>query len=728
MVNEIVLRRRNKITISDSGTDFISDRLVVSLMKNVESLGFTFDSELFNILRKKTKDELAQFNKELIPILKEMCGADVVYTPMYPNFPQQVIDMDDLELFINAIIHYWSFGTLMPEYEKEERLPLIDNPALVTLSVGSMDDYWEIFSNLLSSKTNISEDDKADIETIITDNDDYYNHLPETIPYKENVAYLCKTIMAKNGSVNAEPIQKYFKTATDVLRLITSMSDGDISLAKNTKFRHLKRPERRLVMDLLAGCGYIQEDMYRYRDRWIRIGEIVHPAEFSNVKYNQVKQAFDMIRNQKKPLYFSGKVQRYINSGEIIEAVKLLENRPGEFARQLDKLVRDCDKPNYVVNSFAKVANQVQVPLLFNLCQHFSSRNDEKLRVVMPKGMVAKAYTIPSTGKEIDPKICEQLVAICENAIVEQLKEKEYLGKVYLDEEFKCYVAPFSQRSASSSKGKTLTRGSRIKISDNAEIIRGFIWWTNMIDKDGYTGYTSRVDIDLSASIYDDNWSYLDHVSWTNLRSRKYQGYHSGDRTNGGSPNGKGVAEFIDFKLDTFKDARYVVFTVHSFNGQPFDTIGNVRFGWMEREDLNSGEIFEPSTVEMAIGLNAHSVHEIPVVFDLKTREFVWCDLSGSGHCGLRGNSIEENLSGTIASCYAAVNLNKPTLYNLVYLNAIARGSITTDRNEADIIFSNDTTKPTMIEIDEDGQEKEVVKDTPIYTVYNLDYYMGQMF
>lgn len=45
---------------------------------------------------------------------------------MCPNFPQQVAEASDSELFVNAIIHYTSMGSWLPEYEKAPRLPLPD--------------------------------------------------------------------------------------------------------------------------------------------------------------------------------------------------------------------------------------------------------------------------------------------------------------------------------------------------------------------------------------------------------------------------------------------------------------------------------------------------------------------------------------------------------------------------------------------------------------------------
>lgn len=82
------------------------------------------------------------------------------------------------------------------------------------------------------------------------------------------------------------------------------------------------------------------------------------------------------------------------------------------------------------------------------------------------------------------------------------------------------------------------------RLDAKAKAVRGFVWWTNM--ENG-----SRVDLDLSAAIFDRKWNYLEHVSYTNLRSDRYQACHSGDIVNGGPADGAGVCEFLDVDLDS---------------------------------------------------------------------------------------------------------------------------------------------------------------------------------
>ena len=48
-----------------------------------------------------------------------------------------------------------------------------------------------------------------------------------------------------------------------------------------------------------------------------------------------------------------------------------------EFARRLDMLLRNVDSKNVVINTFKDIANQVSVPVLFQVKQHFTERNNE---------------------------------------------------------------------------------------------------------------------------------------------------------------------------------------------------------------------------------------------------------------------------------------------------------------------------------------------------------------
>lgn len=709
-VFSIILRRKNRVFINDndmlkslSGAAGEKNKQIVATMnKNIEVFGYTMSEALFDkLVHMKAKSREVVYDI-LVNGLKEITGADKVYNPMYPNFPESVMKKDDFELYFNAIVHYWSFGTLLPYEEKEERAPLFNTAKVKVLEAGSFNDLNDIFNNLCASKTSLSKNDVDDMIFILNS---VKVTLPDEIPFKENAACVCRLLVDTGVDTDGSLCKKYVKTATDILRLITAMSDGDVSLAENTKFRNLKRSERRIIMNLLAGCGNAAEDMNRYAGRWIRVGEKLHPGEFAkNERYTKVVQAFGVIRNDGKIQSFAGKVDAAVASGDVNAVVSLLKKRPGEFARRIDFLLRTFDKDadrKTVIMGFASVAKDVSSTVLLQVREHFINKlnGNDDMRVFFPKGNLARSYYVKNNKTEtVSEDAMKMVIAVCESALVNIYGNREFLGKVYIDEALKNYTVPFSLRSA----GKTMTavsRGSRIAIDDSAKIIRPFIWWTNTKD--------NIIDVDLSIAVFADDWNCLEHVSYSNLKSSRFGICHSGDITNGGPVDGEGVAEFIDLDIEKALSAgaRYAVFNVYNFSNENFSKMEHAAFGFMTRNDMKIGEIFEPSTVKQRMDLASATTTCIPVIFDLKERVFVWCDMALTAdhvRAGYGGINVESNLPSVVVTCKAIVDVKKPNLYDLLMFNVKARGIITANLDEADIRFGLDDNcdvKPSDIDV-----------------------------
>lgn len=80
------------------------------------------------------------------------------------------------------------------------------------------------------------------------------------------------------------------------------------------------------------------------------------------------------------------------------------------------------------------------------------------------------------------------------------------------------------------------------------------------------------------------------------------------------------------------------------------------------------------------------------------------------------------------------VDKYKSNLYDIVLKNVLANKDsiLVANRNMADIIFSNDTTKPVIKEVYVDSEGNEVIKevernDVDIITTNNLDYFMSNI-
>lgn len=652
---------------------------LAAALRNIESLGYTFSLELLERIRTLSEAEFFPLYSEVVTVLKEMVGASRKYKPMYPNFPEQVMEASEGELYLQAIIHCLTWQ--LPVHEVKKRLPLLRESRLKVIQLGTDEELLQTGMNLLRAKSSLSAQDKEDLAALLTECDGIAEALPPEIPHKENAAVVA-SILLRADKLPPGFFATYCKTATDVLRLAVALSDGDVSLAAPAKFRKFSRAERRLLLRLLEASPNLAEDMLRYKGRWIRLGEILHPFEYKD-RYPQTAEAFDILRNNRRLETFNSKVELALACGDVHEATSLLVQRPGEFARRLDHLLRLAADRDEVLRSFAQVAPLVSTPVLLQALNHFEKREAYgEWRTFFPKGEVAKVQTIANALPQLPEDVRASAARRCREALLERFAALPSLGKVYLDPRLQEQLVPFSQRSASKAL-RTIVRGSRLPIPEGSTI-RFFTWWKEGIVNNVPTG---RVDVDLSAVLYDADWKYLEHISYTNLRSEKYRAYHSGDIVR--AP--MGACEFIDVDIESVLHygGRYVVMSLNSFTSQPYCDLPECYAGWMIRKAPQSGEIFEPQTVQDKIDLASRSTICIPVILDLAERKVIWTDIALRSHPRFV-NNVEANGGGVEWMGRALTSLVKPTLYELFTLHAQARGTLTDRADEADTVFSMD--------------------------------------
>ena len=677
------LHRRNKVVVPnvDKCLDRVPKAYIVTAMKNLEVYGYTFSQELVLALQDTTTEEFVDWYEKLQSNIVKLVGKKGSMIPMYPNFPKQVMEADEVELYFNAIIHYLSLGTLLPDYEVKERFPLIDNPNLTVLNLGNIEDFNSIFTNLLSSKTSLSSSDKEDIVWFV-ENVDITSLMPKEITHKETLSFIT-TLLWDNEEMR-ETLIPLYKTATDVLRLAVALSDGDVSLSQYPMFKSFKRNERRVLLAMLEGSNNIEEDMLRYKMLWIRLGEFLHPGEYKNFK--KVNKAFKKIRNNGKINTFRSKLERAYELKDIDTVLSLLSKRPGEFARSLDRTLRltlcdnrvkNLEEGMKVVRAFEVVAKDVATPVLLQVREYFIKRAEGNVdvRVFFPKGSIAKAYGVENTLASLETTVCLELVKVCGQALIENYSTKEPLGKVFVDESLKKYIVPMAQRSASKAL-RTVARGSRFTINETTKTLRSFIYWK---EPKG-----NRTDLDLSAVLYDGDLNVLDQISYWCLRSNKYIGCHSGDITS--AP--KGASEYIDIDLDDLKSkgVKYMALMVNSFTHIPFCDLPECFVGFMERECPDSGEIYEPKTVVNKSDITTSVTQVMPMIIDIDNMEVVWTDLAVTNDSYI--NNVATNKNRIVLAVKSMLNVIKPNMYDLAMLHTLARGELVEDKEEADVIFS----------------------------------------
>ena len=331
MQHAITLRHIRAVLVPH-GTGVLPPPHLATVLKNVESLGFTFSEPLIARLRTQSVSELFEFYTELIPALRAMVGADVTYRPMYPNFTAQVMELDRVELYINAILHYLTHAR--PLDEAPTRPPLLDRVDLNVIELCEEQDVRRICARLLAAKTALSAADRADVESLIaTYGDDLAGLIPAVIPVKEHVALLA-TCLLRFTTVADTMLAAHIKTATDVLRLAVALSDGDASLATNTKFRGFTRAERHLLLGLLEACTNSIEDMLRHKGAWIRLGERLHPGEYQR-RFPRSYAAFDILRNDRPFETFNRRVEQALRARDVLQPAGVLRRLDGAPSAEL---------------------------------------------------------------------------------------------------------------------------------------------------------------------------------------------------------------------------------------------------------------------------------------------------------------------------------------------------------------------------------------------------------
>lgn len=216
-----------------------------------------------------------------------------------------------------------------------------------------------------------------------------------------------------------------------------------------------------------------------------------------------------------------------------------------------------------------------------------------------------------------------------------------------------------------------------------------FIYWHE-------NAKTGRIDVDLSATGFNSDWEYVTNLSWTSLNSLKCQ--HSGDVQS--APNG--ASEFIDINLDSFREnkIRYVVMNVFSWTGQKFQDF-ECFAGVMVRNNPNSGEIYEPKTVQNKFDLAGDTTVNMPMILDLETNEIIWADVSFGSESGRRVENSTKKVA-LMGKSLLQMNIQEPNLFDLFTLHAKARGAEVSETKDSGVSYDiefNENSAKNIVEI-----------------------------
>lgn len=603
-INKITLRRNNKLYIPtiEKNDKTVDDKTITAFISNLYRLGYVVNKEIIEQLSYTSIDTLQQ----VLDAAEYSKGDHFDYEPMYPNFPKQVAEASEIELYLNAMMHYSGdvLGVrIMPVYNKFARPDLDkDEAEFIVLGLETKDSLTETTRNIVTMSRPFSQTDKEDIivlkDFVKFDNDD-------TFKVKENLVFLTYSF-PDNG------LEKYYKTAVDVLRLAAAYSNGDITLATPTKFK-LSRPQRRMILQLLDNVDDV-EGMGAYSEQWKRLARTLHYRSDNNdKKYPTAAINLEKIQTGNYTTVNS-KIEKAVKELDV----ELLEKYPGIYARRILELLRKHpQEKDTILQSFSTIVGKVSIPVLLGLYNLLRSPGKEDLshRLIRIKnGEENKTFLLENRLSNNDD------LASLSTIVLDGIEAQGESKKVVFSKDASHYAMPLYTRNIS--KGSTaIGLGSRLPLDSDKNTIRLFMHWKDFDKSIDY--YNHRVDLDLSAIFLDNNFDFINDIAYYNVRIDDI-GYHSGDITS--AP--EGASEFIDININKALDngIRYVVPTIYNYTQQPLNNIPESFTGFMMRDKVNNGEIFEPSTIKHSYDLNNGATNNTPYIIDLKNRELIWLD------------------------------------------------------------------------------------------------------
>ena len=718
-INSIAIRHLNGIHIAKNTTNNVNETLSIeelaTLIKKFEGYGYIFSKELAIAISKEERNTIIDKLKSVIKVIEDF-KSDKNYTVFYKNFPDEVINMNEIDLYINQILHYW-IGYLPSNSENIIKGEIEPSKLVKARELNLIDDEMieKLFIDLLSSNVTLSEQYLDDV-CVLTNNksikelEDYM----EYIQMKETLTTVSSYILKKEGVLIGN-----FKTATDILRLIAKISDVELN-NKHIHFAYFSRTELSQLMTKLENLKNIMPDIKRYSKPWHTFFKL-YAKKINFNKYPKVRNAVDMLFGDISYVTERGKINEKIkrlpamSEEELDNFVKEYTVFYGDYIREILSLLNKANENQYekLLLGLENCVTKVNTRILFQLYDriiNLKAKDKTVPRLVNSKGKWRRLKESISLSDEL----LNRVLQIVEDGIKTQLKEKENLGKVFIDEDYKNIMLTTSEKDSNVSL-RPMTRGSRIKFNPNAEVLRFFVAWKNLDEKtlkELNTAYSkldektlkeltpmySRVDVDLSALTFNENLEFNDVVAYYNQKKSGFA--FSGDITN--AP--EGALEYIDvFDLERLKKKgnRYILMQIRSYNGYTFEEINSVYAGVMELTSIEAKEKKNMYSTAITEGFQIVSSERTTntILVDLKKFEYIWLDMNMDSYkLDIFQNALNYEEIPYLNDMLRYFSRKQYiTMYDLLKLNADVRGILTKDKKEADVIFKKVDNKNNLV-------------------------------
>ena len=689
--NVFLFRESGSVLAPEAGAG-VSPAVAASVAAKFQKYGFIPSAELMEAISASSVDALTVWLEEVEEAIKERVDGGDSSVPFYVNFPNQVLEASDGELYYNAIMHYLGDMVgyrILPEYKVEARNErFFDFPDCTVVSLGSDEDVYRLFQGMLTSVAGWNEARRSAFISLVSSTDFKFRAIAAetTVVSRENNAHAAAAVIA-SGDDSLDELRSALlgsaSTATDALRIASALSGFSPALLPRKQekviFKSFPGRVRRELLSIIDSDDAAVFNVHSRVGLFKRLGEKLHPGQYAS-RFPSAAASFTAARDNKTVARLSAYEAAYA-AGDVATAVKSLY--PGEYIRQISALLSiSKTEADYgmVIDGIKMSAPHVGTRVLWQAYSYFKGvqqaavnlkEGDDMLRATLPKGDAAMFFL--RSGKVPAPAVVvKNVCAALLEAIMAQYGSRESLKgkKFFIDDNLQGIRVPNNLRDITA-VGPIVGRGSRIALpglmtGEAASKVRLFMHWSDI--KGGY--YSSRVDLDLSAVAYKDGFVDQQAVWYGDLRNS--WAVHSGDITS--APNG--AAEYIDVDIAAAKadKIRYVVLNVTSYTGQPLADIPEAYAGAMViPADAQKGDVFDMRSVVSKFQLTSPKRSVSTLVFDVETMEIIVADMALS-RVNTGGHNV---LSLAQQSCAAVKALSIYTgvsVYDVLSTAVEARG------------------------------------------------------
>lgn len=562
---------------------------------------------------------------EMIRFAAAQLGIDIP-KPFYEGFPRSVRALSPDQLLFDQMVHYtvtYGFGHFSEAghsllEEALERTAFQEKSEIRDFSILSESAAEEKLAgyaeNLLSSTRPLSEEQYAFLRTYI----DVYRFQVRSCGSKNTAIRLLLDFRGMHYAA--------FLSLSDVIKVVDELN---FRVYGNTDVKklNLKNQDRKFLTALIntlfdeGRCDL--RNCFEKKAVWCGLLHHLHYKPRNEAS----AQFVAAMRGSENGSVYS-QFEQAMGRRDVRAAFAVLKEGKGSAAvlRNLDYLISRCsgeEDVRFLLDNIGTSNSVVLMQLMLRYSIPASGREARSFTFTKYN----KLKTHSETPEEVSRRktfLTPAQVRAASDRVSEALRKnlKHRLGTVYLDPAMKNMAPPIQEAGSQGGFG-VLARGSRLHMGEGKKV-RAFTYWEKVDD------------IDLSVIGLTEDGEQTE-FSWRTMSDRQSSAItYSGDETSGY----RGGSEYFDIDLPAFRKQyphiRYLVFCDNVYSNLTFDQCF-CKGGYMTRDMDDSGEIFEPKTVESSFLVNCSSRFAYLFGIDLNTNDFVWLNTARSSSAAVAG-------------------------------------------------------------------------------------------